>query len=120
MSRTVSERLSDVLNAIEKIEIADSQLSKANSQGNHALLETAFDAILFNLFVIGEAVKSLPNEVTLAEPEIAWADIARMRDLIGHRYHAINPEIIHNSVQRDLLPLKATVSRMTENQSEES
>lgn len=115
MSRSTLERLTDVLSAIEKVHVADSELELASSQGNQSILETAFDAILFNLFVIGEAVKALPDELKDLEPTIAWADIARLRDLIGHRYHAIKPEIIHSSVQRDLGPLKAAIIRMIEN-----
>ena len=112
MSRSVYERLNDILRSIEKVRVADVELAQASSINNESLVETAFDAILFNLFVIGEAVKALPNHVTDMEPDIAWVDIARLRDLIGHRYHAINPEIIHGSVRRDLGPLAAAITRM--------
>lgn len=64
MSRSVSERLGDILTSIDKVRAADVELAQASSINNESLVETAFDAILFNLFVIGEAVKALPIHVT--------------------------------------------------------
>lgn len=72
----------------------------------------AFDAILYNLFVIGEAVKALPRDVLDGEPGLPWSEIAALRDVIGHHYHRIVPAIIHRTVERDLPPLEAAVSRM--------
>lgn len=54
MSRSVAERLNDILISIGKVRAADLELAQAFSLSNESLLETAFDAILFNLFVIGE------------------------------------------------------------------
>ena len=112
MSRSAAERLNDIRISIGKVRAADLELAQAFSLSNESLLETAFDAILFNLFLIGEAVKSLPDEVKDREPQIPWTDIPRLRDLIGHRYHAINPDIIHASVRQDLEPLAAAITRL--------
>jgi uncharacterized protein with HEPN domain len=35
-----------------------------------------------------------------------------MRDVIGHHYHRIVPEIIHGTVEADLGPLEAAVTRL--------
>lgn len=43
-----------------------------------------FDGILFNLQVIGEAVKNLPQELRQRYPDIAWREIAGLRDFIAH------------------------------------
>jgi uncharacterized protein with HEPN domain len=56
--------------------------------------EAVFDAVLFNLQVIGEAIKKLPDDVRESVPGIAGAGPARLRDLIAHHYFAIDPEII--------------------------
>lgn len=50
---------------------------------NDILVAIAFDSILHNLFVIGEAVKSLPPELLESEPETPSNEIATMRDVIG-------------------------------------
>jgi uncharacterized protein with HEPN domain len=39
--------------------------------------------------VIGEAVKNLAPETRSLEPDIPWADIAGLRDLIAHEYFRI-------------------------------
>jgi uncharacterized protein with HEPN domain len=38
-----------------------------------------FDAVLYNLHVIGEAVKNLPDDFRRRHPEVAWRAIAGMR-----------------------------------------
>jgi uncharacterized protein with HEPN domain len=56
--------------------------------------EAVFDAVLFNLQVIGEAAKKLPDEVRATMPEAGGSGPARMRDLIAHHYFAVDAEII--------------------------
>ena len=53
-----------------------------------------FDAVLFNLEIIGEAVKKFPQEAKSAVPEGDWSGPARMRDLIAHHYFAVDPQIV--------------------------
>lgn len=45
-----------------------------------------FDALRVRLLEIGEATKALPDELVAAAPEVAWAQIARMRDHLAHHY----------------------------------
>ena len=45
-----------------------------------------FDACRMRLIEIGEAVKSLPDDLLRAEPSIPWRQVARMRDHLAHRY----------------------------------
>jgi uncharacterized protein with HEPN domain len=75
-------------------------------------VRVAYDAICFQLFVIGEAVKALPRELLEQEPNIPWRDIRRMRDLVGHQYHRIAPDIVHRTVGLSLGPLEAAVDRL--------
>jgi uncharacterized protein with HEPN domain len=56
--------------------------------------EAIFDAVLFNLQVIGEATKKLPAEARSALSETGGAGPARLRDLIAHHYFALDAEII--------------------------
>ncbi len=62
--------------------------------------EAAFDAVLFNLSVIGEAVKRLPDDVRAELPEAQRSAPARLRDLIAHHYFAIDPDIIWEVANR--------------------
>ena len=56
--------------------------------------ELLFDAVLYNFLVIGEAVKKLPEEAKAMSPGVDWSGPARMRDLIAHRYFAVDPQIV--------------------------
>ena len=42
------------------------------------------DATSYAIFVIGEAAKSIPEQIALAAPQIPWADIRGMRNRIAH------------------------------------
>ena len=64
------QRLSDITAAIAAI--------RAHVERGDISDGLVFDAVRIRLLEIGEAVKSLPDEVTRAEPEIPWTHIARM------------------------------------------
>ena len=65
----------------------------------------AWDAELRNLVVIGEAVRALPPETRDAMPDVPWASIAGLRDIVVHAYFRVNPELILDIVEHQLGPL---------------
>lgn len=65
--------------------------------------------------VIGEAVKNLSQETRELAPEIPWADIAGLRDLIAHEYFRIDIHRVLEIVERDLPPLEHTTDRLLGN-----
>ena len=71
-----------------------------------------FDAVRIRLVEIGEAVKSISPEVLAAEASIPWAEIARMRDLLAHRYFDTSHAIVKGTVDNDLGELDAAVRRL--------
>lgn len=71
-----------------------------------------FDAVRIRLVEIGEAVKSISPDVLAAEASTAWAEIARMRDLLAHRYFDTSHAIVQGTVDNDLDDLDAAVSRL--------
>lgn len=46
----------------------------------------AYDAVLRNLAVVGEAVKSLPEEFKLQHVGTPWASIAGLRNVVIQEY----------------------------------
>ena len=72
----------------------------------------AFDALLYRLLVIGEAVKSLPADVLEQEPKVPWREVARLRDLLAHHYYRIDPQIIRRTVDAPLRELQAAAQRL--------
>ena len=102
-------RLMDILQHIEKVLFAETQLIKYESS-NHkdalAYQEMAFDAILYSLLVIGEAVKSLDLEMKNRYEYINWGEIIGMRDFLAHQYFLTEIEIIKSAIRGPLLYLK--------------
>lgn len=74
--------------------------------------EMRFDAILFNLHVLGEAVKNLPETLREDHPEIAWREIAGMRDIVAHAYFALDLDILWNALQVDVPELVPRVRQI--------
>lgn len=103
MKRGDGERLDDLAEAIAAI---------------HAHLESRApselkrDAVLYNLVIVGEAVKGLSHETRARHPKIPWKQIAGLRDLLTHEYFRIDMDEIDMVVERDLLPLAAAVQAL--------
>ncbi|HEY9422481.1 MAG TPA: DUF86 domain-containing protein [Thermoanaerobaculia bacterium] len=64
--------------------------------------EMRFDGILFNLHVIGEAVKKLPLDLREKHSDVAWREIAGLRDFVAHAYFALDLDILWDAIQRDV------------------
>lgn len=78
----------------------------AEAEDDVELADIAFDAILHNLMVIGEATKTLPLDVVASRPDVPWSDIARQRDFITHHYHRIESTAVHKTIDRPLTVLE--------------
>ncbi|MGF1481829.1 MAG: DUF86 domain-containing protein [Cyanophyceae cyanobacterium] len=67
-------------------------------------------AVLYNLSIIGEAVKRLSPSFCEQHPTIPWSDIAKMRDKVIHHYDRIKLDIIWNTIYQDIPSLIAAIS----------
>lgn len=76
--------------------------------------EIVFDAIRVRLVEIGEAVKDLDDSIAAAEPGIPWAEIARMRNHLAHRYFDTTHAIVTATARHDVPQLAAAVQQMLE------
>ncbi|MGQ0543183.1 MAG: HepT-like ribonuclease domain-containing protein [Blastocatellia bacterium] len=72
------------------------------------------DALVRNIEVVGEAVKNLSSEITDAYPNIAWSQIARMRDKIAHHYFRINLDVVWKTATEDLPNLRPQIAAIYE------
>lgn len=111
MSRDEQERLRDIKDAITAIREHLANAGEASAAKEDSLLH---DALLFQFVVIGEAVKHLAPETRESTPEIPWADIAGLRDLIAHEYFRIDIHRVHEIVERDLPPLERAIDQLVD------
>ncbi len=90
MSRDWLLHLDDLIESAEKIQ----RFLKGRPRQGFASDEMLFDAVLFNLQVIGAAVKGIPEEAKATVPQGDWSDPARMGELIAHHCFAVDPQIV--------------------------
>lgn len=100
----------DILRACEAIERAEALLARDPDDAD--LNAAVVAAWQFHVLTIGEAVKALPPGVTSKRPEVPWSDIARMRDLIGHHYYRLDPEIVRATIGAPLAELRTACADM--------
>ena len=78
----------------------------------------ALDAVQYRVMAIGEAVKALSAPLRAAHLEVPWSDIARMRDLIGHHYYKLDPQIVRATIAEPVARLRDACESMLIEQSE--
>ncbi|MDO9315022.1 MAG: DUF86 domain-containing protein [Burkholderiaceae bacterium] len=96
MSRDWLLYLDDLIASAEKI----GRMTTGRTFENFVTEEAVFDAVLFNLQVIGEAIKKFPDDARASLPEIHRSAPARLLDLIAHHYFALDPDIVWEVAQR--------------------
>lgn len=50
-------------------------------------------------------MRSLPTETREAMPDVPWAAIAGLRNIVVHEYFRVNPDLILDIVDQQLSPL---------------
>ena len=63
-------------------------------------------AVIRQLEIIGEAVKNLSADLRARRPEIPWARIAGMRDVLIHEYFGVRLQTVWNAVENRLPEVK--------------
>ncbi len=70
------------------------------------------DAVIHNLEVIGEATKSLSDDIRSRHPEVPWRDMMGTRDRLTHHYFGINQEIVWQIIEQNLQRLQNQISQI--------
>lgn len=71
--------------------------------------EMAFDAILRNLAVVGEAARSLSDDTREYFQGVPWHSIAGLRNIVIHEYFQIDSGIIRDVVDSEVRPLAVAI-----------
>ena len=108
MSRNIKLYLYDILNSINKIK----RYTKEMNYEQLIADELTFDAVVYNLQIIGEAVKKIPPEIRDRYPQIEWRKIAGLRDIIAHAYFTIDDRIVWDIIQNKLLDLQKRIEQI--------
>ena len=68
--------------------------------------DMAYDAILRNLEIIGEAAKHIPEDVSHRYKKVEWRRLSGLRDIVAHAYFGVNDEIVWDVVQNKIPDLE--------------
>ena len=77
--------------------------------------DLTLDAVSSCFGIIGEAVKHMPKEVMSAHPEIPWAEMRAMRNVVVHEYFGVTNETLWKTAREDLPPLVETLEKLLAN-----
>ncbi len=72
--------------------------------------DKTWSAVLFQIEVIGEAVKRLSDSLRDQHPEIPWPQMAAMRNRVIHGYDSIDFERVWLTVTRSIPALRILLS----------
>jgi uncharacterized protein with HEPN domain len=110
MDRVLRPALRAIIDAIDGIE---------NSARGQTLEDVGADRLLRHgiqraVEIVSEAARRIPPHLQATHPEIPWAQILGIGNVLRHEYHRISDTVIWNVVQVYLPPLRAAVTVIEE------
>lgn len=105
--RDPTERLRDILDAIEAIE-RHAHCEKQEFERDE-LLQTWF---LRHLQIIGEAARAISEDIRALAPEIPWRQIGGMRNVLVHGYFEVDTDLVWDAAMREVPRLKPAIERL--------
>jgi uncharacterized protein with HEPN domain len=65
--------------------------------------QSVAEMVLWNLTMLGEAAKRVPEDVRTTFADVEWAAMARTRDVVVHHYEGVDWEVIRG-ILADYVP----------------
>ena len=113
MPRDWFQQLDDIEQAIGKIR---AYVAGLNFEG-FAADEKTQDAVIRNLEIIGEAARTLPEELKERASAIEWRKITALRNLLIHEYFGVSMPVVWDVVAHKLDELEAACLELRANTS---
>ncbi|HEY5111043.1 MAG TPA: HepT-like ribonuclease domain-containing protein [Acidimicrobiales bacterium] len=110
MTRSPRQRLVEVIERIEGARKAELILDEYEHEGKD--IAVPLDAILYNMLVIGEAIKTIPEEIKERRPDVPWLSITGLRNILAHEYLDVNVEVIHLILDEPLDQLQSACEEL--------
>jgi len=107
--------LQDIFESIEKIEDYTSNIGFEEFLSNGMVK----DAVIRNFEIIGEASIHISGKLKSKYASIPWNKIKSMRNFVAHEYFGINYDVIWETIKKSLPDLKAKISKVIAQESDE-
>ncbi len=91
-------RFEDILEAAERV----ARYVEGKDLASFVSDELRLDAVSRCFGIIGEAASHVPPEITAAHPEIPWAEMRGMRNIVVHEYFGVTSETLWKTAREDL------------------
>jgi len=91
-------RIEDILDAAARI----SRYIEGKNLVTFMRDDLTLDAVSRCFGIIGEAAVHIPNDVTVAHPEIPWTEMRAMRNIVVHEYFGVTKETLWKTALEDL------------------
>jgi uncharacterized protein with HEPN domain len=108
--RSDQQRLLDIQEAIDRIGKYDRRGERFFRKNE--LIQTW---VIHHLQILGEACCSMSETFKKQHPEMEWAKIRGMRNILVHGYFGIDLDIVWAVIEKDLPVLKTHIRRMLKN-----
>ena len=108
MKRIYSDYLNDILEAITDIESFIRNVKYEQFKDDRLRR----NAVIRSLEIIGESVKSIPEEIKNRYSEIPWKRMIGMRDKLIHAYFGVDYEAVWAVVTQRLPEIKPVIQRI--------
>ena len=108
-NKTVLQKILGVIEETEEIfvNISEEEFLKSN------LLKMAMTMAILR---IGELVKNLDFEFRAENSQVKWKAIAGFRDVIAHKYEAVDMEEVYTTIKKNFPELKMQIEKILKNE----
>ncbi len=106
MKRKFELYLKDILESVNKIGEYTRTLDFEDFKSSSVII----DASVRNLEIIGEAVSQMPQGVKDKYLNVPWQEIKNFRNIVIHKYHSVDVEILWDIIKNRLDTLKQQIN----------
>ena len=108
MTRDYKLFIKDVADAINDIEVFIGEMRYEE----FLIDKKTQKAVVWQIHVVGEATKNIPESMREKYKEVPWKYMARIRDKIAHFYFGIDYEIVWNVIKEKLPEIKSMIEKI--------
>ncbi|MGQ9907413.1 MAG: HepT-like ribonuclease domain-containing protein [Candidatus Flexifilum sp.] len=83
--------LQDMLRFARRAQRRVSGIARSDLEANDELIGAA---LIYDIFVIGEAANHVSADLQTAYPSVPWRQIIGLRNVLGHQYSDVNYDIL--------------------------